>query len=131
MTLLEQMLRGDRPHGVLRGNAAPAGHTIEELAIQYGWLVRQVALEGVADKHEFIEAWAAALDFPSWHGKNWDAFEELLGDLSWLPESNGVIVRISGLQANPPDAVEMGMRIVEESIANRRQEQLPLVVIAG
>jgi hypothetical protein len=42
-------------------------------------------LDGPATKRELLDAIAAALAFPGWAGRNWDALADALGDLSWLP----------------------------------------------
>lgn len=36
-------------------------------------------------KREMLGEWAAALQFPWYFGGNWDAFEECINDLSWMP----------------------------------------------
>lgn len=41
-------------------------------------------------KSALLNEWGAALQFPYYYGRNWDAFEECLGDLSWLPASRCV-----------------------------------------
>jgi RNAse (barnase) inhibitor barstar len=41
---------------------------------------------------QLFREWGAALQFPSYFGHNWDAFEECLGDLEWLPGSAYVIL---------------------------------------
>ena len=128
MTRLEEMLRGERAPGVLRGRAVPAMATIERLASEYGWALREVDLSGIGDKAGFIDAWACGLEFPAWHGKNWDAFEELLHDLSWLGDVRGCVVTLRGLQAGASD-VEFGMAIVDEAVERRTDGEVPLVVI--
>lgn len=128
MTRLEEMLRGERPAGVLRGRAVPAMTTIERLAAEYGWALREVDLRGVRDKAGFIEAWARGLAFPAWHGKNWDAFEELLHDLSWLGDVKGCVAVVRSLGAGEPD-MDFAMAIVEEAVERRRARELGLVVL--
>lgn len=40
---------------------------------------------GIATKNALLEQVASLLDFPEYYGVNWDAFEECMRDLSWLP----------------------------------------------
>jgi hypothetical protein len=39
-----------------------------------------------------LRAIARALQFPDWFGGNWDALEDCLGDLSWRPTQDHVLV---------------------------------------
>ena len=39
-----------------------------------------------------FERMAKALDFPDWFGRNWDALEDCLGDLSWRGGSGHVLL---------------------------------------
>lgn len=43
----------------------------------------RINLKGVHDKQSLLDAIASALDFPEWFGRNWDALEDCLTDLSW------------------------------------------------
>lgn len=49
-----------------------------------------VALEGgrAHSEPELFSALAKAFQFPSYFGGNWDATDEMLGDLSWLGDRN-------------------------------------------
>jgi RNAse (barnase) inhibitor barstar len=40
---------------------------------------------GITSKMDLLLALQAALRFPSYFGRNWDALDECLRDLSWLP----------------------------------------------
>lgn len=43
-------------------------------------------------RQRVFEAMAQALHFPEWFGRNWDALEDCLGDLSWRGGSGHVLV---------------------------------------
>jgi hypothetical protein len=50
-----------------------------------GWAVRVVDVAEATDKGDLLTAFASALSFPSWVGRNWDALDDALRDLSWWP----------------------------------------------
>jgi len=56
--------------------------------------VRFASLSGnvITDKAMFLRAAAAALAFPPYFGRNWDAFADCLTDLSWLPAPGHAIL---------------------------------------
>ncbi|MBN9494556.1 barstar family protein [bacterium] len=128
MTQLGEMLRGERSPGVLHGRDVPSRRVIERLVTEYGWQIRDVDLADVDGKQGFIEAWARGLGFPAWHGKNWDAFEEMLHDLSWLGDLPGCIVTVHRMRESDAD-VEFGMAIVEDAVERRREGEMPLIVL--
>lgn len=56
--------------------------------------VRFALLSGnvITDKATLLRAAAAALAFPPYFGRNWDAFADCLTDLSWLPAPGHAIL---------------------------------------
>lgn len=49
-----------------------------------GTATRLVRGDRCTSKDRTLQEWAAALQFPSYFGHNWDAFEDCLNDLEWL-----------------------------------------------
>ena len=43
-------------------------------------------------KEDLFDSLARALDFPDWFGRNWDALEDVLGDLSWRKGDGHVLI---------------------------------------
>lgn len=48
--------------------------------------------QDVSTKQAFLEEMARGLRFPDYFGRNWDAFEESIQDLKWLPAKGYVLV---------------------------------------
>ncbi|HUE71888.1 MAG TPA: barstar family protein [Pirellulaceae bacterium] len=47
---------------------------------------------GIRSKQKLLAILADRLRFPAWTGRNWDALEESLRDLSWLPPGSVALV---------------------------------------
>jgi hypothetical protein len=54
-------------------------------------VVRQVRGHKMHTTHALFDEFAAAWQFPWYFGGNWDALEECLADLSWLPAKTYVL----------------------------------------
>ncbi|MBA2253231.1 MAG: barstar family protein [Nitrospirales bacterium] len=68
-------------------------------------------------KAGLLGEFARVLDFPSYFGKNWDAFEECLTDLQWLPAPGYLFVMTDAEQVLPDhdEEYETFIKILEES----------------
>lgn len=66
----------------------PAEEELSELAIA---LVR-IDGDSTVDDGELLDALAVGFSFPDYFGRNWDAAEECLRDLSWLAADGYVLV---------------------------------------
>lgn len=60
----------------------------------WGVVLRAVRGSRCGTKRDMLREWAAALQFPWYFGENWDAFEECINDLSWLP-ARGYVVAVT------------------------------------
>ncbi|WP_375389491.1 barstar family protein [uncultured Amnibacterium sp.] len=85
------------PVGLFRSADQLAG-AVETLA-GLGYQVVRFDASGWRSESELFDAFVGALDFPSYFGRNWDAFEEVIsdigsGDLSWPQDATGLIITI-------------------------------------
>jgi hypothetical protein len=63
---------------------------------RHGWATSMVDLSGVEGKAGILDAFALGLAFPDWVGRNWDALDDALGDLSWWPAERGRLLLVRG-----------------------------------
>jgi RNAse (barnase) inhibitor barstar len=66
---------------VARGKGPPAS----QLAVPAGFVLRTLSGKKCKTKASLLTEFAQALEFPDYFGHNWDALEECLTDLEWLP----------------------------------------------
>ncbi len=98
-----------------------------------GWRFLRADASEVRDKAAFLSTAGASLNFPVWAGHNWDAFEELVNDLSWLPPARGCVLLLDNLgefARQRPEDLRVGLEILEAAAANRDATgQPPLLVL--
>ena len=114
-------------HSSLATSAIMAG------LVQDDWATSVVELDGAVDKPGIMDAIARGLDFPGWVGRNWDALDDALRDLSWwLPAERGRLVLVRGAGPVGP-AVPRERRILQDvletAVARWATTDSPLVVL--
>jgi RNAse (barnase) inhibitor barstar len=84
----------------------PAGTTAASLIkAPAGFALRVINGKKCSTPAGVFNEFARALDFPDYFGHNWDAMEECLADLEWLP-AKGYVLLITDAQAVIPDDEE-------------------------
>lgn len=66
-----------------------------------GAIIRMMRGVRCTTKQGLLTEWAAALQFPYYFGVNWDAFEECLNDMDWLPARSYVMALTHADQVLP------------------------------
>jgi hypothetical protein len=98
-----------------------------------GWAASVVDLEGATDKAGILEAFADGLAFPHWVGRNWDALDDALCDLSWWPAGvRGRVILVRG--AEPDEVLARGDQrmlrdVLETAVASWAPTDSPLAVL--
>jgi hypothetical protein len=65
--------------------------------------VARIDLDGAAGKDALLDRIAAAMRFPGWFGRNWDALEDCLADLSWSKGRGHVLLFENAKGLSAPD----------------------------
>lgn len=87
-----------------------------------------VDLTGVSGKDALLARIAQALSFPASFGGNWDALEDCLGDLSWLP-AGGYVLLFENLASLPLDERGILIDILESAAASWRDRKRSFIAV--
>lgn len=66
--------------------------SLSRLAIERGFGVFVLAGRRIGDKTSFLAAASDAMGFPDYFGRNWDALDESIRDLAWVPATGYVLL---------------------------------------
>ena len=90
MTRMAAQLKEAQQSGIYQFVRRP--EEVEDAAREAGLAVFRIDLHDAHDKKGFLDKIAQALHFPAWFGGNWDALNDCLTDLDWLPSQTGYVL---------------------------------------
>jgi hypothetical protein len=131
MENLEALQDGDIANGVYRYAGRAGTADILKMGARGALFPAQLNGSAIDSKTAFISVTGRALRFPDYSATNWDAFEESLRDLSWLPGTGCLIVYGDPYyfaQAAPKDWAT-ALTILKETAAYWQKKQQPFYVL--
>lgn len=130
-TSLASLLTGSNPPGIYRLVSQTRPDAILNQVAEWGWHAGYINGKIVEDKSTFLDAVAQALAFPSYYGRNWDAFEEMVNDLSWISAPGYVLLYdyVHRFAANQPDAWQTALTILDSASTRWQQEGIPFYLL--
>jgi RNAse (barnase) inhibitor barstar len=98
-----------------------------------GRLVRRADLRGCRDKVALLQRIAAAFDFPSAFGRNWDALSDCLRDFGWLPATGYVFLldHVDDLRAADAAAFDTLIDLFDEAANAWNERDVPFWAFFG
>jgi RNAse (barnase) inhibitor barstar len=105
--------------------------TIAGVAERHGWRCFHLAGSNVTTKATFLRRCAQLMDFPAYFGSNWDAFEECLHDLTWLPARGYLLLYedVAAFARHNPAEWATAYDILDDAVAHWRKTATPFVVL--
>jgi hypothetical protein len=122
-----------RRSGVHWAGAAPDAPALRRAALAAGLDYARLEGRGVRDKAALLDAAAGALRFPAAFGRNWDALEDGLRDLSWRGGEGTVLLwsPVDPLVDGDPDAWRVALEVLREAAAWWAGEGRTFLAILG
>jgi hypothetical protein len=126
-----QLFSGAVAPGVYRFTGRIPHAALAAVADPFGWRFFHIDGSRVLDKSTFLAAAAAALDFPAYFGHNWDAFEEMVNDLSWTSGAGYLLLYddVAPFATHAPDEWAVALDILQQAVANWRTQGVPMIVL--
>jgi Barstar (barnase inhibitor) len=119
---LAEVLAGQRAPGCYRWPSRAHPSAVRRDLTAVGWSLHRMDGRVVSGAPELFDRCAAALAFPQWFGRSWDALAECLGDLSWLPGRGHVLLwdQYGVLARLDPKAWELACQVFFDAAELRR-----------
>lgn len=92
--------------------------SLRDEAAHRGYCFAAVDLANIQSREDLMERLARTLDFPNYFGKNWDAFLDMVTDLSWNPAPGYVVLlrNAEALLQLPSDHLSIFVRLCSAAV---------------
>lgn len=86
--VIQALAAGDKGNGVFFLDKPESVVDVEGIAKAAGLAFFHLEGAKIESKKQFMNHAAVAMHFPDYFGKNWDAFEEMVTDFTWVEDGN-------------------------------------------
>jgi len=127
---VDEILSGQLAPGLYRlRSELNADHIVAPLN-KVGWRGFYIEGEHVTSKASFLHMAGATMSFPPYYGQNWDAFEECITDLSWVPAKGYVLIydNVWHFPRNDRTAWRQARAILASSISDWAERGTPFYI---
>ncbi|HTP49728.1 MAG TPA: barstar family protein [Anaeromyxobacteraceae bacterium] len=106
---------------------------IARTASRFGWDFALLDGDEVIDKGSLLDAAAKGLSFPATFGRNWDALEDCLCDLSWRTGKGTLLLwaPVDPIRSQDPGALETAIDVLRASASWWAREGRPFLALLG
>lgn len=131
MIWLDNLLTGKTTPNVYRLTSRAAATTITNRVEKAGWRCFVIDGDTIQNKRSFIETSSRALNFPTWSGKNWDAFYDSLTSLSQSPADGYVVLyeNFANFATDQAQEWQMALEILQDAVRFWQQHNKPMIVL--
>jgi hypothetical protein len=131
MTALDRVLNGVYQPGVYRfADSLSAQDALGRIARRgwRGWHLPGHLIEG---KTSFLATCSQIMGFPAYFGRNWDAFEECITDLSWASSTGYLLLydELAHFALAEPDQWQIALGILRDAADFWRRRDTPFFVL--
>ncbi|MEQ7123296.1 barstar family protein [Actinopolymorpha sp. B11F2] len=130
MPELDKLLAGEQAPGVYQWRSAPTEAKVKAAAEQAGWRFVEFDTTTVVDKAGLLDTVAATFGFPTYFGRNFDAFADCLSEVR---DDAGILVLWegwAGLAELNPQTARMALDVFSDR-AREKQWGPFAVLLAG
>lgn len=129
---LSAIIDGRAPSGLYAWGSHLRAARVQRRIVPLGWRLGHLDGTAISGKADLLRAIGEALAFPPYYGQNWDALEECLADLSWLPAAGYLLLydHADQLARHAPDAWRIGCATMQHAASIWASRATPFYVLA-
>jgi RNAse (barnase) inhibitor barstar len=131
MELLNAILHRSAAPGMYRYRGRAHAQSICEEVAEHGFRCFYLDGRSINDKATFLSACGAAMSFPAYYGRNWDALDECITDLDWCPAPGYVLLYddVAHFARNEPEQWSIALDILREAANHWRDTATPMYIL--
>jgi hypothetical protein len=128
---LDSIFSGATRGGVYRYGSRTTSIGLAARAAAAGWLSFYLDGTQITSKAALLDSIGRAADLPAYSGRNWDALEESLRDLSWAPARGYVLLwdHARLLAQSEPAAFATAVSILRSAADEWARQGIPFVAL--